>query len=130
MSYRLVVTGSRSITDKKAVWEHLDWVWMYHGAPLGLVHGGAAGVDTLSKEWAEWRDLPHHTIPYARGRELGGPRVQWGKNRNIIMLEECHRKGPVVLAAMWDGMSGGTAHCIAAAVMMHIKVEPWPVRLR
>lgn len=128
MSTRLVVTGSRSLTDRALVWAALDAVLdlsaviTWDGEPAGLIHGGAEGVDRLAALWAGARGWPTHAIPYARGKAPGVEPRLWGKRRNQLMLDLARARGGVVVLAVWDGWSGGTADCIARARALDLAV--------
>lgn len=48
---RVIVTGSRKWTDKAAVWDALNDVYLEHG-PFRLVHGACStGADAIAHEW-------------------------------------------------------------------------------
>lgn len=81
-----LVTGGRSFTDRFFVYERLDEA----RAALGiteLVHGGARGADTLAKDWAVSRGIPHHPEPVDEEswQRLGG---RAGNARNSFMLRK------------------------------------------
>lgn len=112
---RTILAGSRSIED----FEHMDAAVRESGFKISLViSGGAEGGDRLGQIWANrngvrWvRFLPDW---YVRGRFDRGA----GKKRNIRMIDE---GGAEALVAVWDGMSGGTAHMIATALTRGLKI--------
>lgn len=121
----LAVTGGRDLTldDWTAglakLEERID-------APPGdavihLFHGDAFGWDAAAKAWAESCGIPHTPIPYAAGEVPGVPRAAWGKRRNHTIMRKAREMARVEVCdsfclAGWNGMSGGTAHGIAAAV--------------
>lgn len=84
----LLVTGGRDFNDKKRCWRTLDgrseyWLSRYPEKRIFLVNGGATGLDTLAREWAEKRDQAFATIP-AEWDRLGKTA---GFQRNLQMLQ-------------------------------------------
>ena len=71
-----------------------------------LVSGGARGVDTCAKEWAQAHGLPcREFLPdYARF----GKAAPLRRNREIAAYAD-------EILAFWDGTSRGTAHLIREA---------------
>lgn len=50
---RVIVTGSRAWTDKGAIWDALNDVYLDHG-PFTLVHGDCStGADAIAHEWLQ-----------------------------------------------------------------------------
>lgn len=102
MSERLkvLVCGSRSITDRSAV------AYAMHNAPLSyaeILHGGARGVD-LSADWI----AKNSNIPV---RIFLPDWQEHGKAAGIIRNREMVEEADAVIA-VWDGKSRGTKYTI------------------
>jgi hypothetical protein len=100
---RVLVCGSRKWTDRKKVWDELNF--LHH--PRFIIHGGARGADSLASEWAAYYDVPQRI--FLPDWELYGKRA--GILRNNQMLDT----NPDLVLAFWDGESKGTAHTIKEA---------------
>ena len=85
-----------------------------------IVTGGAQGIDTCARLWAESRNIPvTEFLPdYARYKR-GAPLI---RNRQIVDYAD-------TVIAFWDGSSRGTAHTVDYAqkqkkpVVIHLKVS-------
>lgn len=98
---RLVVSGSRSISDPQVVADALDRVNAQ--PPVTLVHGNARGVDRTAA-----------TIALARGWTVEAHPAPWatsGRAAGIIRNRQMIDTADHVLA-IWDGRSKGTRHAI------------------
>ena len=102
---KLLVSGSRTITDKHKVFQALDEMMsvMLKGEDVTIIEGGAKGVDTLARLYAIERKIPYEEHP-----------ADWDKNgraagyiRNVEMVKEAD-----VALILWDGKSKGTAHAM------------------
>ena len=102
---KLLVSGSRTITDKHKVFQALDEMMsvMLKGEDVTIIEGGAKGVDTLARQYAIERKIPYEEHP-----------ADWDKNgraagyiRNVEMVKEAD-----VALIIWDGKSKGTAHAM------------------
>ena len=102
---KLLVSGSRTITDKRKVFLELDFMidGVLHGEDVTILEGGARGVDTLAREYAIERNIPYEEHP-----------ADWDKNgraagyiRNVEMVKEAD-----IALIIWDGKSKGTAHAM------------------
>jgi hypothetical protein len=115
--YRVIVCGNRDFYDREAVARELIRVGGKALVPV-IVHGGAAGADTLADAEARRRgfDVEVHPADWTRGRRAGPER-----NREMAQAgaDEC--------IAFWDGLSRGTASMIALAVQAGIRttIVPW-----
>ena len=80
---RVLVCGGRNYSDREQLFRVLDDL---HGnAPLSvLIHGAAAGADTLAGNWAESRGVPMLPFPadWHRHGRAAGP------IRNMQMLDD------------------------------------------
>ena len=93
---KVAVIGSRSITSYP-----LDEV--IPADTEEIISGGARGVDTLAREYAQAHGIPCTEIrpDYARYGK-GAP-----LRRNLEIIEKAD-----LVIALWDGKSTGTAHTI------------------
>ena len=93
---KVAVIGSRSITSYP-----LDEV--IPADTEEIISGGARGVDTLAREYAQAHGIPCTEIrpDYARYGK-GAP-----LRRNLEIIEKAD-----LVIALWDGNSTGTAHTI------------------
>lgn len=94
---KIAIVGSRSIID-------LDLDALVPPEATEILSGGARGVDTLARIWAESHGLPcTELLPdyarYGRGAPL---------KRNIALVQAAD-----MVIAIWDGKSRGTAFTIA-----------------
>lgn len=106
---KTIIAGSREITDLQSV---VDAIEASKIEITEVVCGGARGVDTLGKQWAEQHNIPVTTFPadwdrYGRSA---------GYRRNQQMGEYAD-----ALIAVWDGHSRGTKHMIDIALRLGLK---------
>ena len=99
----VLVVGSRTITDKQAIFQKLD---EYCDQNSVIVSGGARGVDSIAEEYADKRNLKKVIMP-----------ADWntyGKRAGYIRNDAMHRyiaqHASRICIAFWDGISKGTAH--------------------
>jgi len=115
---KLIVAGSRTITDKDFVYsvinEHINYLKSCNHldeyanlSDLIIVSGCAKGVDTLALNWAEDNNVKYEEYPAKWINERGLRDLSAGFKRNKQMaLNSTH------LLAIWDGKSNGTSHMI------------------
>lgn len=107
---KTIIAGSRNIVDQeiieKAVHESKFQI-------TEVVEGGAKGVDTLARIWAEENRLPVREFK-AEWRKYG---KRAGPIRNRAMAEYAD-----ALIAIWDGNSRGTLNMIETAKKLDLKV--------
>lgn len=123
---RVLVTGSRSLDDRAAVWGALDRVAVEHpSARVVVVHGAASGADKLAAEWVAnvgGVDEPHPPdygthgaiAPLIRNEEM----VNAGADLCLTFIDECpcpHRRKP-------HG-THGSVHCATKAAEAGIPVR-------
>lgn len=119
VTFRVLVTGSRSWPDEAAVWRALDAQLAAHPAGIVVIHGGARGADTHAQNWAVANYAAGHPILveihpaqwYLHGRAAGMIR-----NRQMV------DRGAAVCLAFPYGESRGTRNCMAAAAKAGIAV--------
>jgi hypothetical protein len=108
-----IVTGSRRLNDKAAVWRELERL-----RPRLVIHGGARGADELAHQWALRTATPALVVP-ADWERLG---KRAGPLRNEAMGALAERFAgyddsplivySVVVLAFPLGRSPGTRHCM------------------
>lgn len=115
---RVLVTGSRNWTDRKAIEDELDY--LYYDFPfrhLTVVHGGARGADTIAAEWAAARGshvtAERHPAEWERHGKSAGHR----RNAEMVAL------GADICLAFPIGESRGTRGCIEMAKKAGIPVK-------
>jgi len=104
-------TGSRGWRDRSSVAGVIDDI---HRPFRGIV-GGAPGFDTIVEEALVERGIPYlrFDAKWSRYRNAAGSR------RNGLMLDWLRRLDPQgVLVVGHDGVSRGTADCVAQATAM------------
>ena len=98
----ILVTGSRKFTDYDSVYRQLA-IRM----PSLVIHGGAAGADSLAGKAASALGIPVRVFP-AQWRSFGR---RAGFLRNSAMVSS----GPDLVLAFFSGHSPGTSHCVSCA---------------
>ena len=115
MILKLIVAGSRTITDKVTVFtiidKHINWLLSNHHLfnlkDLVIVSGTANGPDSIAIEYAEEKNIKLEKFPAQWINEKGILDKSAGFKRNEKMaLNSTH------LLAIWDGKSRGTSHMI------------------
>jgi len=97
---KVLICGSRSVSDPAVVAQAVTNSGM---KPTHIVSGGARGVDTLARFYAETYDIEF--TEYLADWDRYGKRA--GYMRNCVMV------GAVdAVIAVWDGESPGTKHSI------------------
>lgn len=111
---KVLVTGSRDLTDKDKVFATLDRLHSQRPIEL-IVHGGQLGADTLANEWADARKVPVKVYPAdwkSHGRGAG-------PKRNAEMLE---KEMPHGVVAFPEG-GPGTRNMISQAQKVGVPVK-------
>lgn len=103
-SWRLIVAGSRTITNRDEVFRALDWL-AQNVTVAEIVSGGCRGVDRLGEQWARAQNTPVTVCRFP---------AQWGTYGRAAgpMRNEEMAKHADALLAIWDGQSRGTNHMI------------------
>lgn len=103
MGSRLIIAGSRSITDYEKVKIILDQ-YLIKIQIIEIIHGGARGVDTLAEQYAKNNNIPTQVfLPNYQGKNDRSAPLR----RNIEMANYGD-----ILIAFHDGISKGTIHMI------------------
>lgn len=117
MSNVIVITGSRTWTDKEIIRQRL-----LDENPTLVILGGhrykgnlEVSADELARQVCEEEGIPHKIVN-AKWERYGG---NAGGMRNGEMLA----MNPDMLMAFWDGVSPGTKGCIDGAVSRGITVQ-------
>jgi hypothetical protein len=120
-SFRILVTGSRSIDDPGAslVGAALELAWLECAGDVTIVHGAARGVDTAADLWAARRGVDVERHP-AAWNDHGG---RAGPLRNQAMV----KAGADVCLAFPRVNSVGTWDCIRRAATAGIPVRIYPL---
>ena len=131
----LVVVGGQDLTTGRHWEAGLVELGRVLGADaLGRVvavhHGDRRGWDRCARAWAIARGLEQHGMPAEAGRKDGLKKAQWSKRRNWLFMAAAKRQaadlgGSCVCLAGWNGSSDGTAHGIAVASFLGIRVVPY-----
>lgn len=107
MTNRIIVAGSRTITDKKVVSDTIKE--SPHNPFFGeIVTGGARGVDTIAKGFAKsFKHVDYKEFPanWESEGKAAGPK----RNRRMAEYGDA-------LIAVWDGESSGTRDMIEKAL--------------
>lgn len=104
----IAIAGSRTITDYNALLSAISSAVAANvivpAYSYKIVSGGAEGVDTLARRYAQERQLPLTELKpqYRTSYDLRAP---LRRNLNIAQVAD-------VLVAVWDGASTGTSHMI------------------
>ena len=111
---RTIIAGSRSITriiDVDKAMACCGWL------PTVVLCGGASGVDSLGRDWANAHSIPIEEYP-AQWRTPDGKLDRGaGIKRNCLMGDNAD-----ALVAIWDGTSHGTAHMIKYAKQKGLRI--------
>lgn len=114
---KVVVAGCRHFEDREYVFEELDFFLnkYYAEEDIEIISGGARGVDTIAKAYAEERAFPFEEFP-----------ADWknfGKYAGPLRNRQMASQGDVLIAFLAHG-SKGTANMIkmmkAADKPLHI----------
>lgn len=119
MPTKVIVAGSRSITDTNAVQETIDsgLISLRAKWPIEIVHGGADGVDAIAGHTAEQRGYdmtvfdphrPEETATEYSTDELGDAAYHM-RNQEMAQYGD-------MLIGVWDGESPGTRNMTEAAL--------------
>jgi hypothetical protein len=100
--YKIAVIGSRSVQDKKIVFDYLDS--KYDKIEM-IISGGASGPDSYSAEWAAQKGFTC-LIFNARWHDKNGVYDKGaGYRRNHDIIKNCQ-----ICVSFYDGVSRGTKH--------------------
>lgn len=118
--YRVLITGSQLWTDKKYIFEELDWEFEQYFLATDcevfvLVHGDCPnGADAFAKEWAECHRLVTPWLMRIENHpaDWNGPRKRgagYARNAEMVKLgaDRCH--------AFILNESNGSTHCAGLA---------------
>lgn len=109
---RVIIAGSRSITDLRAVFHAMAKARERGIVPTSVLCGMAAGVDTLGYEWADLQEIPVVEYPadWSKGRTAGFIRnYKMARNADALVL-------------IWDGKSSGSANMLSHAERLKLKI--------
>ncbi len=108
---KVLVCGGRDYRDQDRMWRALDACHKKHGITM-VIHGGAAGADVMSGDWALEKGIHCATVNalWTRYGKKAGP------HRNAAMLE----LKPDAVIAFPGGR--GTANMVTQAEAAGVKV--------
>lgn len=113
---KIIIAGSRSITDLKAVIKAVE----ASGYNITeVISGEARGVDKLGEDFAALRGLPVKKFP-AEWNHSGWFDRTAGHKRNKQMAEYAKEHNGALIA-IWDGKSKGTKNMINWATELKLK---------
>lgn len=102
MAHKLMVCGSRTITDEKLVFSKLDEYFALH-KNLAILSGGARGVDSIGEKWANLHNVPiERFLPDWK---------KYGRRAGIIRNKQMVEAADYVMI-FWNGTSKGTKSVI------------------
>ena len=108
ITLKIVIVGSRSITDKvylyMALISAIENGVITAADQVEIISGGAKGVDSLAKEYAIDKDYIYREF-------LPDYKKYQGKVAPLIRNREMADYGDVLIA-VWDGVSTGTQHIV------------------
>lgn len=115
----ILVCGGRTYKNREFVCAILDLVHRRRGISL-IVHGAAAGADTLAKDWAVSRGVEHRPFPITpeQWHKLG---FVAGPMRNHRMILEGKPDGVIAFKG-----GNGTADMVRRSILC--KVPVWDLR--
>lgn len=114
LEFRLLVTGSRTFTDKDLIQKSFAKQWEVFGKPksITLVVGDAKGADKIAQEL--WRQVGWKVEEHKANWDEQGNAA--GMRRNLAMIAS----GVDACLAFADGDTPGTQGCLAAARKAYI----------
>lgn len=118
-----LVVGSRSITDYELIKRKLDFMLSNH-KDIVIVSGGAAGVDTCAKQYAQEKGYFYKEFP-AEWKKYGN---KAGYIRNAEMHAYIAKQKSRGCVAFWDGVSKGTKHNFALAEKHQTPIKVFTVK--
>lgn len=117
MSLRILVTGSRSWTDKVAIADAIRQAWIDAGKPyrVTVVHGGARGADYIADVFA--KRMHFDTEPHIAEWE------RFGKAAGFVRNSEMVQAGADICLAFIRNESKGATMCAKLAEEAGIPVK-------
>ena len=119
--FRVLVTGSRDWSDRDAVFEALDRVYIFLAGKkrVVVIHGAARGADSLAQQWFVDRlEQGWHVTEDAYPADW----IKFGKSAGPIRNLDMVASGADICLAFPEGKSIGTRHCMKAAQAAGIQV--------
>jgi hypothetical protein len=119
--YRVLITGSRTWTDKTAIYAALDGVLAEHPS-LTVVYGACPqGADAIALSWV----MDRWTFQEAQVAHEAHP-ADWrthGKRAGMIRNAEMVKSGPDLCLAFIKAESPGATHCASLAAKAGVSVR-------
>ena len=116
---RILITGSRTWTDKVAIADAIRQAWIDFGKPyrVTVVHGGARGADYIAGVFA--KRMHFHVEVYEADWE------NFGKAAGYIRNEKMVKDGADICLAFIKDESKGATMCAGLAEKAGIPVKIW-----
>lgn len=124
---RVIVTGSRTWTDKETVYGALDLIAdaaRTEGRTLVVAHGTADGADTIADMWVRHRQRDGWPVQVERNP------ADWrtyGKRAGMVRNQRMVAKGADACLAFVLDSSAGATHCAETAEVAGIPTQ-WVTR--
>jgi hypothetical protein len=100
---KLIISGSRSITDYNRVFELIDNFVAVNGRPTTVICGGSYGVDTYGEWWARNNRI--------KVRKMLPDWNEYGKSAGFRANKDMAQVADAALV-IWDGISKGSGSMI------------------
>lgn len=110
---KIIVAGSRGITDKEIVYKRLRGMLKAY-PDMEIVSGCAKGPDSIAIEFANEFNIVCHKFP--ANWDLYGKRAGYLRNEEMAKFSEG-------LIVFWDEVSRGTRHMIELGVKHKLKIK-------
>jgi hypothetical protein len=125
---RIIVTGSRTWSDRDVIWASLDHVAdaaRQVGIPVIVAHGCASGADQLADEWVLAR---RHAKWPVEAQRFPAEWTRYGRRAGMVRNQEMVKPGADVCLAFILDRSKGATHCADLAEANDIRtqrIERW-----
>lgn len=105
---KLIIAGSRHFKElTTTLVDELLWAFMLHDKVTEVVSGGAAGVDRLGEQWAEWVKKNYTNRNKIALSVFNANWNEYGKAAGPIRNQEMAQYADALLL-IWDGKSLGS----------------------
>jgi uncharacterized phage-like protein YoqJ len=119
----LLIAGSRSFEDRDLFNRVTEEIIDGDERFTVIVEGGAAGADTMAREYAEAHDMKYEEFKpdWKQYGRAAGPK------RNDKMIQFIKERNGTALY-FWDEESKGTKQCIDSAKRKDIEISVWSTK--
>lgn len=137
MTYRILVTGSRTWTDRGRLWDQLDDAVYQSGYELRdvvIVHGDCPqGTDAMADEWAreyaikaERHPADWRLLGKAAGFRRNAEMVALGADLCLAFIDDCTKPDCPFQHSLGAHGSHGATHCADLAEKAGIPTQRYP----